>query len=554
MKKIFYSLIFAICIFGMSCENKFDDLPVDYYDIKDVLTDSVFVIGGVNDMYNALPDGYNRLGGNSMIASTIDEAIQSGTGTEAQYMALGGWSASTLRDDAWSSSYAAIRKVNIFLNKIYPEIPEKLFRSDRTVELLVGQSYFLRGFFYFELVKRYGGVPIITEVLGIEDGKNISRDSYDDCIEYIVDQCDKAAVILPDVWDLPNNNFGKATKGAALALKSRVLLYAASPLFNDQSKPQNTPEHGAYRSDKWVAAAQAAYDVISLKVYQLSTDYAAFFTTLDKNKEIIFSKMSNKNNNVEMLNGPTGFTDGKGGSCPSLELVDAYQMNDGSSFDWNNPVHAQDPFLNREPRFYASVLYNGASWMGNIIQTYEGGRDMGNVNSTKTGFYLKKFMSEDAQWFGGTPGSTFHCFPFIRYAEILLNFAEAMNEAYGPEDAGSLGMTALAAINMVRARADVPPLPSGLSPEEIRIRIQHERRIELAFEEHRHLDVRRWKLAESVFGKPVHGLKILSAGDNSYTYDRKVAQNRVFRPEMYLYPIPQSEINRNSSLDQNTGW
>ena len=134
-------------------------------------------------------------------------------------------------------------------------------------------------------------------------------------------------------------------------------------------------------------------------------------------------------------------------SCPSLDLVDAYQMTDGSSFDWDNPVHAQDPFLNREPRFYASVLYNGASWMGSVIQTYEGGKDMGNVNSTKTGFYLKKFMSEDAQWFGGTPGSTFHCFPFIRYAEILLNYAEAMNEAFGPENAGSFGMTALTAIN-----------------------------------------------------------------------------------------------------------
>lgn len=163
-------------------------------------------------------------------------------------------------------------------------------------------------------------------------------------------------------------------------------------------------------------------------------------------------------------------------------------------------------------------------------------------------------MSEDAQWFGGTPGSTIHCFPFIRYAEILLNFAEAMNEANGPENAGTFGLTALSAVNQVRTRAQVPLLPSGLSKEVMREKIQHERQIELAFEEHRHLDIRRWKLAESVFGKPVYGLKILSNEGNKFTYERKIVQNRVFRAEMYLYPIPQSEINRNSSLVQNSGW
>lgn len=554
MKKIIYSLIFAICILGMSCESKFNDLPQDYYDINDVLTDSVFVIGVVNDIYYALPAGYNRLGGSSMIASTTDEAVQSGNTTEAQYMALGSWSASTLRDDAWSSSYAAIRKVNVFLNEIYPEIPEKLFRSDRTVELLVGQSYFLRAFFYFELVKRYGGVPILTEVLGIGDGTGIGRDTYDDCISYIVEQCDNAAAILPPAWANPANDFGKATKGAALALKARTLLYAASPLFNDPLNPESTVEHGAYSVGKWQKAAQAAYDVISLNTYQLFNNYTTFFTILNNNKEIIFSKMSSRNNNVEMLNGPTGFTDGNGGSCPTLDLVDAYQMANGSVFDWTNPAHSQNPFLNREPRFYASVLYNGASWMGSTIQTYEGGKDLGNVNSTKTGFYLKKFMSEDAKWFGGTPGSTIHCFPFIRYAEILLNFAEAMNEANGPENAGTFGLTALSAVNQVRTRAQVPLLPTGLTKAEMREKIQHERQIELAFEEHRHLDIRRWKLAGSVFGKAVHGLKIIANQDGSFTYERKVAQNRVFRAEMYLYPIPQSEINRNSSLVQNQGW
>lgn len=554
MKRIIYSIIFGICILGISCENKFDDLPQDYYNIDDILTDSVFVIGIINDIYYALPDGYNRLGGNSMIASTTDEAVQSGNASEAQFMALGVWSASILRDDAWSSSYAAIRKANLFLNEIYPKIPDKLFRSDRTVELLVGQSYFLRAFFYFELVKRYGGVPIITEVLGIGDGTDIGRNNYDDCISFIVEQCNEAAAILPVTWGNAAIDFGRATKGAALALKSRTLLYAASPLYNDPSKPGNAVDHGAFSEEKWQTAAQAAYDVINMGIYQLSNNYATFFTTLDGNKEIIFNKMDERNNDIERLNGPTGFTNGAGGSCPSLDLVDSYQMTNGSAFDWNNPVHAQNPFLNREQRFYVSVLYNGANWMGTKIQTYEGGKDLGNVNSTKTGFYMRKFMSEDARWFGGSIGTTLHCFPFIRYAEILLNFAEAMNEASdNPETTGTIGLSSLSAINMVRARAGVPLLPTGLTKDAMRDKIQHERQIELAFEEHRHLDIRRWKIAESVLEEPVSGLKITN-NDGTFTYERKVAQNRIFRSEMYLYPIPQSEINRNSSLVQNTGW
>ena len=539
---------------GMSCENEFDDLPLDYYNVDDVMTDSVFVMGLINDMYNDLPDGYNRLGGNSMLAAATDEAVQSGNPTEAEYMATGAWSASSLRDDAWGSSYAAIRKINQFLNELYPEIPERLFRSERTVELLVGQSYFLRAFFYFELVKRYGGVPIITEVLESGQGTDIGRDTYDDCINFIVEECDKAAEILPVEWENSSRNFGRATKGAALALKARTLLYAASPLFNDPSATENTLEHGAYSDDKWQKAAQAAYDVISMDVYELFIDYGAFFTFLMNNNEVIFSKMDGRNNDVERLNGPTSFTGGRGGSCPTLDLVDAYQMADGSPFDWSNPDHARNPFDNREYRFYTSVIYNGATWMESEIHTYEGGKDLGSVNSTKTGFYLKKFMSEEAKWFGGATGNALHCFPFIRYAEILLNYAEAMNEAYGPENSGPFDLTALDAINEVRSRAFLPPLPAGLTKEEMREKIQHERRIELAFEEHRNFDVRRWKLAESVFGEPVHGLKIVLNNDQTYTYERVVAQERVFRPEMYLYPIPQSEINRNSRLVQNSGW
>lgn len=554
MKRIKYILLFAVAsLLWSACENSIDDLPQDYLNVTDLLTDTAYVIGFVDDMYASVSDGYNRLEGNSMIASSTDEAVKCRINTEAEQMALGIWSPANTHDGMWDAMYKGIRKSNVFFEEIEPALPVGLFKNESTIQLLRGQAFFFRALFHFELVKRYGGVPVVTEVLKAGDGINIPRDNYDDCIDFIVSQCDEAAALLPVEWPAATVNFGRATKGAALALKARALLYAASPLFNDPSNAENSPENGTYSAAKWQTAALAANDVIALNYYNLYANYQNFFTTLNNNKEIIFLHMAPQNNEVEKLNGPSGYTGGGGGSCPTLDLVESFQMADGSSFDWSNPDHAADPFANREPRFYATVLYNGASWMGDAVDTYEGGNDLGSSNSTKTGFYLKKFMSESARWFGGNTGNTYHCFPLFRYAEVLLNYAEAMNEAYGPSDLALFSMNAVTAVNQVRARAGLPGIDVSVSREALRELIRHERKIELAFEEHRHLDLRRWKIAEDVLNKPVRGLTI-TLENGSYSYEQKVAQTRVFRPEMYLYPIPRTEINRNNSLTQNTGW
>jgi len=555
MKKIINVFLLAlVSLIYTSCENSINDMPQDYIDVNDILTDSAYVIGFVDDMYGSLPTGYSRLVGTSMIASATDEAVESPSNTEAEYMALGVWAASNTRDDVWVNTYNAIRKTNVFLNEVYPNIPQGIFKSENTVKLLTGQTYFMRALFHFELVKRYGGIPIVTTVFKAGEGTDIARDMYDDCIKFIVDECDKAAAILPVEWPVATLDFGRITKGAALALKSRALLYAASPLFNDSQKPENTIEQGAYDPNKWALAASAANDVIALNYYQLFANYQNFFITINNNKEIVLVKMAAQNNTVEKLNGPSGYTGGGGGSCPTLDLVDSYLMNDGSKFDWNNPVHASNPFLNREPRFYASILYNGVGWMGDVIDTYEGGNDLGTANSTRTGFYLKKFMSESAKFFGGTTGNTYHCFPLFRYAEVLLNYAEAQNEANGPTILGNYQVTALAALNQVRARAGLPSISTTVSKDEFRAIVHNERKIELAYEEHRHLDLRRWRIAADVLNKPVKGLKIIKNTDGSYTYQPFDAQNRVFESKMYLYPIPQNEINRSKSLVQNNGW
>lgn len=554
MKKTIHIIFLAvISLFWVSCEDNFNDIPQDYLDVNDLLTDTTYVIGFVDDIYGSVPDGYNRLKGNSMIASSSDEAVECGINSEAENMALGIWSAANTHDDAWNSMYEGIRKTNIFFEEIYPAIPDGLFKSVNTVNLLRGQVWFFRALFHFELVKRYGGVPIVTEVLNAGEGADITRDDYDNCISFIVDQCDQAAGVLPVEWPNASVNFGRVTKGAALALKARVLLYAASPLFNDPAKTDHSPVHGAYHAGKWQLAAQAANDVIALGYYNLFANYQNFFTTLNNNKEIIFLHMAPQNNEVEKLNGPSGYTGGGGGSCPTLDLVESFRMADGTLFDWNNAAHAANPFVNREPRFYATVLYNGSTWMGDVIDTYEGGNDLGSSNSTKTGFYLKKFMSESARWFGGSTGNTYHCFPLFRYAEVLLNFAEAMNEANGPLPAGSFQMNAVTALNMVRSRGGLPAVDAGISKEELRELIRDERKIELAFEEHRHLDLRRWKIAENMLNQPVRGLKII-AENGGFSYQPTVVQARVFRSEMYLYPLPKTEINRSNSLIQNFGW
>jgi hypothetical protein len=382
--------------------------------------------------------------------------------------------------------------------------------------------------------------------------------------------CDSAAYYLPTTY--ANAVFGRATKGAALALKARLWLYAASPLFNDPSKTNDTPEHGAFDAAKWQKAAAAAAAVINLNVYDLYSDYAAFFYTLISgsaiNKEMIFSHMALPSYTVEQQNGPVGITNGGGGTCPSWDLVSDYEMKTGIPFDWSVAANQANPFANRDPRMDKSILYNGATWMNGAIQTFEGGNDnKSNSNkSTRTGFYLRKFLNISAKWIAPT-GTTNHCWPLLRYGEVLLNYAEAMNEAYGPDvDPQGYGMTARAAIAKIRTRAGLTGnkdlslataanyVPTG-DQAKMRDAIRHERRIELAFEEHRHLDLRRWKLAETVLNnKWVHGLKIVKNADNSLTYTPVEVEHRVFEPKMYLYPFPETEISRNKALVQNSGW
>jgi len=533
-----------------------------------VYNDSARLNTFINDIYSHLPDGFNRLGGNSMVACAIDEAVHATPGSSAQYWGEGSWDPYATRDDNFYTCYRGIRRSLLFEEELYPNI-SNLVVSENGQKQLLAQVVFIRAYCNYELLKRYGGYPLVKHVLKIDEDLNIPRSTYDECVDHIVGLCDDAAQYLP--LSYPDNWLGKATKGAALALKARVLLYAASPLFNDPAKPDDHLEHGAFNASKWEKAAEAAAEVINLKngnnrVYELFDRYDAFFNILDKNREIILSRIRTPGNVMERQNGPSGYTGGGGGTCPTWDLVSAYEMKNGTPFDWNNPEHAANPFANRDPRFEKSILYNGAMWMHNrSIETFEGGKDKLGNNATPTSFYLRKFFSITAQWNNPT-GTDIHHWPLIRYGEILLDYAEAMNEAFGPDsDPNNYGMTAREAIKLIRTRAGltgnidlsatVPANDPANDKDKMREAIRQERRIELAFEEQRHLDVRRWRIAETVLNRPVSGLKIEKDKEGNYTYTPQVVQTRFFDKEkMYLYPFPQSETGRNKSLIQNSGW
>ncbi len=554
MKKLKYFLAsLAIIAASTSCSNEtIHNEPVQYVSPDIVYGNVVLITQMVNRLYTHIPGGYNRLGGSSMVAAATDEAVNAARGSEAELWGTGSWGTTpaSQRDDLFPALYAGIRATFIYTEEIHPNIVDAVMvKAERDSHY--GQVLFIRALLNFELLKRYGGYPLVKRSLKPSDDLNIPKSSYDECAAYIISLCDEAIPLLNIVY--PASDFGRATRGAAMALKARVLLYAASPLHNTSSDVS-----------KWAAAAAAAEQVISLsnagaKVYDLytaGTGYDAFFNTLAGNKEIIFSKMDVRNNTIEQLNGPVSLVGGRGGTNPSLDLVNAYERIDGTPFDWDNPEHAANPFANRDPRFAKSILYNGSSWMGTTIETFEGGKDLQTINATRTGFYIRKFLSPNARFVAPT-GVADHCFPLFRYAEILLNYAEAMNEAYGPDNASAYSLTARQALALIRSRAGLTgnqSVPSAKTREEMRDAIRRERRIELAFEEHRHMDLRRWKLAEEVLNKPVRGLKIVRTGDSDFSYSVRTVENRVFQPKMYFYPFPQEEISRNSSLNQNPGW
>ncbi len=506
--------------------------------------------------YTLLPDGLNRFSREAMLASATDDAEFAIESAEIQQFNNGSWNALNNPDDVWNRYYSGISKcctllentnhVNLDISRLDPDKQVEYANSLKDIRMWRAEARFLRAYFHFELLKRYGPIPIVTSTLSINGNyENTPRPTMKEVVDFIAKECDIAADTLElTPWRNVNDAFGRATKGAALALKSRLLLYAASPLYVDfgDTNEANKPTDIAM----WKSAADAAKAVIDLNQYELASSYADLFKNDFQNKEYIFVRRYAANSDFEKSNFPVSFG-GQGGTNPSQNLVDDYEMLDGTPFDWNDPAKAAQPFENRDARLGATILMNMAPFKGKKVATYPEGADASpNPNATKTGYYLRKFLNEDVNIQTGGSSSG-HVVPLFRLAEIYLNYAEALNECDPTNPDIALYL------NKVRNRASLPNV-SALSQEQMRAVIQHERRVELAFEEHRSWDVRRWKIASSTLGAPLMGVQIERKPLGGYTYMPVKVEQRVFQPKMYWYPIPQSEVLKLKQWKQNNGW
>jgi hypothetical protein len=506
-------------------------------------------------IYSFLPTEYDAIDG-ALRESATDNATYVWKNSNIQRFVNGSWSPILTVDDRWSSYYTGIRAANSFLENFDITNYERFNQNnDYDTSMEQAQYYlyevrFLRAFFYFELIKRYGAVPLLTKTYGVNEINDVEQASFDDVVEFIASECDTAVKYLPVSYaSVPQAETGRITKGACYALKSRALLYAASELHNPVSADPS----------KWEAAALAAKQLIDMNQYQFDAPTFDIWSNANASlasKQLILEARDGSNTNgFESRNFPIGVEGGNTGNCPTQNLVDAFEMTDGSSFDWNNPAHTADPYANRDPRLGKTVFYNGANFTGSTkIETFTGGNNALPINgATSTGYYLKKYVNVTITVAPTNPTKKTHNWILFRYAEILLNYAEALNEWQGPDykDA-TFTLSAKEAVNLVRAQASMPAFTES-DKAAFRERLRNERRVELAFEDHRFWDLRRWKIASNptvLFGVNITKDALTSA----LTYTKTTVESRVWQDKMYLFPIPQSERFKNTNLNQNTGW
>ncbi len=430
-----------------------------------------------------------------------------------------------------------------------------------------GEALFLRAWYYSVLLKHYGGIPLIGDsIYTTTDKISTVRNTYEECVNYITSQCDAAAAILPLSYG--GLDYGRATKGACLALKARVLLYAASPLFNGGGNTEDASlkaiiGYPSYDANRWNLAADAARAVMDLNTYSLHQNstkpgygfYEVFL--LRKNEEYIFAQMNPNNKDLESLwRPPSRGGSSTSGSFPYQNLVDAFEMSNGTAItDPASGYNPDSPYTNRDPRLDHTVTHNLSNIYvayGDIspVYTYDGEPNGDGFGvGTPTGYYGNKMCSDDV-----VPNYLFHdsprCLPLMRFADILLMYAEAMNEANGPSQ------EVYTAVESIRQRAGLNPyqLPTGLSQDNMRKVIQHERQVELAFEESRFWDVRRWKIADQTETQLEKGMRVAKNANGTYTYTIQDVRKHNFNTAMYLWPIPQSETAKSIDLLQNPGY
>lgn len=553
-------LAFTVFLLAQSCTDYLDKDPeVDTkLTYTEIFSDVHYAPGFLNNIYDNLPDGYSRFGG-AMLAAACDEAVCSDAGASINLFNKNAINSTNNPDDVWDTMYRGIRKCNIFLKELGPDgiittsnsIPE-VKDGVNVRDYYKGQALFLRGFFHFELLKRYRNIFYVTKVLDpFNEDELFAEDQipFDEAVEKIVADFDSASVLMPASY--PDDSYkGRPVSWTPLAFKSRVLLYAASPLNN----PENDKE-------KWLLAADAAKVIINSKKYSLNS-LSSIFTSI-YNSEIIFATMASNRNDIEKFNYPVSY-EGSGYMNPTEDLVATFGMAAKTYLKRYVDYNEADPYSlintkKREDRLKYTIFYNGSKLKDTIVASFVGGKDglFSSPTATKTGYYMSKFVDQSLDLAKGNTSQ--RAWVFMRYAEILLNYAEALNEYDNTANFSAIS----GALDFLRNRANLRPFDSADKAElkdqtEMRKYIKQERRLELAMEEHRFWDLRRWKDAEDILNKPVKGMRITRDEAENYTYTVFDADSRVFDPKMYWYPIPRTEIlkyeNAGKTIVQNPGW
>lgn len=574
MNKISYivyivGLLWAVC----SCKDSsgfLDDKSDTALNETKVFSDSTLTMDFLTSIYQDVGFSFakGRWDSHGNTEQATDDAEYSLSGVGQKAVVLYNGSVSPLNfpfTDFWELPYINIRRVNLLLSKLAatPLSPAKKNR-------IAGEVRFLRAWYYHWLLVSFGSVPIIEDkVYGLTEQINLPRNSFADLVNYLVRELDQAATQLPSRDEYQEQDYGRATRGACLALKSRILLYAASPLFNGGAETSNADlaqavSYPTYSVSHWQAAADAALAVINAGQYSLEKDnttapgYGFFRVFLKRvNNEYIFAFQRGPNRDMESFyNPPT--RGGSKNSMPTHNLAEAFPMKNGKAItDPTSGYDPQKPYVNRDPRFDYTIIYNGSLYYlasankKNPVLTYVGAPSDG-FGATTTGYYSRKMSDDNISANSGF--NTERGWPLIRYAEILLNYAEAINETGQPE-------LAYPKLIELRERAGIEPgddnlygLKPAMTQAEMREVIRNERRIELAFEDHRWNDIRRWKIAmqtNNAFNKCMR----ITNNNGMLTYEIIDSQRRHnFRPEMYLLPIPNSEMRKMSAMMQNPGW
>lgn len=589
--------LFIVCtltLYIASCKKYLDQVPNDRITIEEVFRKKATSEQFLANIYSSVPDDWEAIHDVPWVG-TSDEADVTWSGSLNYPVNIGNLNPNNIPFDKWATYYQAIRSATYFINHIDENEEIRSLNGQQLIDQYKAEARFLRAFYYFCLMRQYGPVVLMGEETiapdAVASDMQIPRSTYDDCVSYVVSELDNAAAVLPV---LPERNgqqsdaeYGRATRGMAMAVKARLLLYAASPLYNGNTALSAFKTADGipliaqtYDAEKWKRAAEAAKAVINAGPYSLYKDPGGdVIKSLDGiyfqswNNEQIFVRKSNNVVQWDVHCTPRQ----AGGWCgigPTQETIDAYFMKDGklpatsplyteSGFTNVNGQSIYNMYLNREPRFYHGVTYNNSTWQGGnmnapaAINFYASGPNGKRGHATdfsKTGYLVRKNVGPTTNIGSGGNGQR-QDRPIIlfRLGELYLNYAEALNE-YNPGDPDILIY-----LNRIRERAGIPQygtgpdaLPVPASQHEMRTMIWAERRIELAYEGHRWFDIRRWKIAPQVMGT-MHGMDV-NKDDNTFYTRVETATPHLFRPSYYWWPIGQYEMDRNKKIIQNPGW